>query len=91
MVLTAKEIIQDSLKMKIVDKKVSTIYLILDGDAISSSIRAAEYFMSHNINVYIVNLSELDPSELGFEKMSKLINKTEKLDFSKLMEYKLYG
>ena len=85
------KIIQDSLKMKIVDKKVSTIYLILDGDAIASSIRAAEYFMSHNINVYIVNLSEFDPSELGFEKMSKLINKTEKLDFSKLMEYKLYG
>ena len=63
----------------------------MDGDAISSSVRAAEYFMSQGINVYIVNLDELDPSELGFEKMSKLINKTHKLDFSKLMEYKLYG
>ena len=47
--------------------------------------------MDNGINVYFVDLPDKDPSELGKEKIQKLINNTAKMTFGKLMEYKLYA
>ena len=88
--LFGKQILK-SLKRKIVEKKVSKIYISLDTDAISDSLKMVEEFMNHNIDVYFVKLTEKDPSDLGFRKMVDVIKQTPKMKFSDLMRYKLSG
>ena len=50
-----------------------------------------ENFMNHNIDVYFVKLTEKDPSDLGFEKVTKLLKETNKTKFSDLMRMRLNG
>ena len=88
--LFGKQILK-SLKRKIVENKVSKIYISLDTDAISDSLKMVEEFMNHNIDVYFVKLTEKDPSDLGFRRMVDVIKQTPKMKFSDLMRYKLSG
>ena len=62
--LFGKQILK-SLKRKIIQKKVSQIYISLDQDAIGDSLKMVEEFMNHNIDVYFVKLTEKDPSRFG--------------------------
>jgi len=80
-----------SLIQAIVSNKPPRINLILDNDALTMAISHAEKFLSYGLNTYIVELPGKDPNELGQEAVQQLINNTEKLTFSKLMEYKLYA
>ena len=82
---------QSELQKKILGKGVKKVYLALDSDAFSNSLRFAEALMNNGIDVYIVELNDSDPSELGFEKIYKKIEDTELLSLRKLMEYKLLG
>ena len=79
------------LKRKIIEKKVKTIYISLDTDAIGDAMKMVEDFMNHNIDVYFVKLTEKDPSDLGFEKVTELLKETDKMKFSDLMRMKLNG
>jgi DNA primase len=83
--------ILSKLKRKIIEKKVKSIYISLDTDAIGDSMKMVENFMNHNIDVYFVKLTEKDPSDLGFEKVTELLKKTDKMKFSDLMRMKLNG
>ena len=83
--------ILSKLKRKIIEKKVKTIYISLDTDAVSDAMKMVEDFMNHNIDVYFVKLTEKDPSDLGFEKVTKLLKETDKMKFSDLMRMKLNG
>tara|TARA_Y100000034_G_scaffold60503_1_gene73505 strand:- start:743 stop:1690 length:948 start_codon:yes stop_codon:yes gene_type:complete len=83
--------ILSKLKLKIIEKRVKQIYISLDRDAIGDSIKMVEDFMNHNIDVYFVSLTEKDPSDLGFEKVTELLKETNKMKFSDLMRYKLNG
>ena len=47
--------------------------------------------MKNGINVYYVNLSEEDPSDMGFKKVINLIKKTKQTSFSDLMRMRLNG
>ena len=53
------------------------------------SLQIAEKFMSEGLNVYFVELGDEDASELGFEKISKIISDTTTLTFERLMELKM--
>ena len=79
------------LKLKIIEKKIKSIYISLDTDAIGDSMKMVENFMNHNIDVYFVRLTEKDPSDLGFEKVTELLKETDKMKFSDLMRMKLNG
>ena len=83
--------ILSKLKRKIIEKKVKSIYISLDTDAIGDSMKMAEDFMNHNVDVYFVKLTEKDPSDLGFEKVTELLKETDKMKFSDLMRMKLNG
>lgn len=74
---------------KIISTKVKNIYLALDNDAISSSLSIAEKFIKNDINVYMVNLDDKDPSEIGFEHMIELINKSSKINFYDLIKMRV--
>lgn len=82
---------QSELQMKILSKGVEKVYIVLDGDAFKNALKFAETLMSEDITVYLVELGDSDPSEMGFEEINKKIKNTEPLTFKKLMEYKLVG
>ena len=81
--------ISNTLKKRIVEKGVKEIYICLDKDARKQALESAEYFMANGITVYFVDLTEKDPSELGFEKIISQIQSTEVLSNEKLMEQKI--
>ena len=83
--------IPKSLKMKIYEKKVKEIYILLDSDAIKDSIKITDDLMRNGINVYFVKLSEQDPSDMGFKKVINLIKNTKQTSFSDLMRMRLNG
>ena len=79
------------LMKKIYEKCVSTIYILLDRDALKDSIKMIDDFMKNGINVYFVNLKEGDPSDVGFQKSINLIKETKQTSFSDLMRMRLNG
>jgi len=81
--------ISNTLKKRIVEMNVKEIYICLDRDARKQALEAAEYFIANGINVRFVDLTEKDPSELGFEKIIAEIESTEILSAEKLMEQKI--
>ena len=83
--------ISEDLRKKIIENKVTQLYICLDKDAQKQALKHAEYFMNNGVEVYFVNLQEKDPAEIGFEKMCKLIKDTLPLTFAKFIEYKLFG
>lgn len=84
------KIIQPQLRKKIIEHHVRDIYICLDQDAIKNALTHCERFMAEGLNVYLVELSDnLDPSDLGFHEITKLISETEVMNFEKLMKYRI--
>lgn len=77
------------LKNAIVSNNCPEVNIVLDDDALKSSIEIADYLLSLGKNVRLVRLKGKDPNVLGFEKTMQEINKTDYLDFSNLMMLKL--
>ena len=71
---------------KIVTSKVEKIYIALDTDAQKQALKFAEYFINEGKEVYFMDLEGKDPSEMGFENFTKLIQKTYPIDQYGLME-----
>jgi DNA primase len=81
--------IQPNLMKKLVESKVQKIYIALDNDAIKQSLGFCEKLLDIGKEVYLVELLGKDPSELGFENFTKLIQNVSPLTQYKLMEKKL--
>jgi len=83
--------IPNKLMKKIYEKQTKTIYILLDSDAIKDAIKITDKLMKNSINVYFVKLKDEDPSDMGFEKVTNLIKKSEETSFSDLIRMKLNG
>ena len=81
--------IQPSLMKKLINSSVNKIYIALDKDAIKQALNFCEQLMNEGKEVYLVDLNEKDPSDMGFEKFTNLIQNTQPLTFSNLLEKKL--
>jgi DNA primase len=81
--------IQQNLMKKIVTSKVEKIYIALDTDAQKQAVKFAEYFINEGKEVYFMDLEDKDPSDMGFEKFTNLIQNTYPIDQYGLMERKL--
>ena len=81
--------ISNTLKKRIVEKGVRKIYICLDLDARKQALETAQYFMANGLDVYFVDITGKDPSELGFEKITNILNMTEKMSEIELMEQKI--
>jgi len=81
--------IQSSLMKKLVTSKVDKIYIALDKDAIKQALRFCEVLLAEGKEVYLVDLQEKDPNEMGFKNFTKLIQSTFPLTYSSLLEKKL--
>ena len=81
--------ISTSLYKKIITSNLTDIYIALDQDAQDVALKIAEKFISAGFKVYLIELSGKDPSEMGFEAFTKLVQNATELDFSKIMSHKL--
>ena len=81
--------IQKSLMKKIINSSVKNIYIALDKDAIKQALNFCESLINEGKEVYLVDLKDKDPSDMGFEKFTNLIQNTLPLTFSNLLEKKL--
>ena len=81
--------IQRELMKKIVTSEVKKIYIALDKDAQNDAIRFCEQLINEGKEVYLVDMEEKDPSEMGFTEITNLIQQTTPLTSYDLMERKL--
>jgi DNA primase len=81
--------IQNSLMKKIINSSVQKIYIALDKDAIKQALNFCETLMNEGKEVYLVDIDDKDPSDMGFVKFTNLIQNTFPLTFSNLLEKKL--
>ncbi len=80
-----------NLEKKIVEKKVNSIFIVLDGDAFNDAIQMVEKFTDNGISVNFVKLDGQDPNDLGYRRMIDKIHEAIPMSFKTLMEMKLYG
>ena len=83
------KIIQGALQKKIIEERVKDIYICLDADALKNALSIAEKFMAEGLNVHFVELQSEDASELGFQRITEIIENTDILTFERIMELKM--
>ena len=81
--------ISTSLYKKIIISKVQDIYVALDTDARDKAIEIAEKFLNQGKRVFLIKLPGKDPSDMGFQAFTELIQSAEELDLSGIMLHKL--
>ena len=81
--------IPKALMMKLVQSAVKTVYLALDNDAFKSSIKYAQQLIDLGKDVYLIELNGKDPSEIGFEEMTKYLHTAKQLTFGELLLKKM--
>jgi hypothetical protein len=74
---------------RIVTSQVEKIYIALDKDAQKDALKFTELLLAEGKEVYIVDLDEKDPSEMGFENFTKLIHETYPTNTFDLMSRKI--
>lgn len=81
--------IPKSLMMKLVESEVKTVYLALDKDALKEALAYSHELLNHGKEVYLMELDGKDPSEIGFENMTKLLHRAKPLSFGDLLIKKM--
>ena len=81
--------IMNNLKRRILEKKVKTLYVALDNDAVKDSMKIVEELMNEGIKVHMIKLTEKDPNDIGYEKFTDIKNSTNETSFRELVKYKL--
>ena len=81
--------ISEELMKKIVSSQVQKIYVALDNDALREALKHCEKLMSFGKEVYLVELDGKDANEIGFENFLNIIENTEPITFSSLVNKKL--
>jgi|TARA_B100000035_G_scaffold227273_1_gene195627 DNA primase len=78
-----------SLIKKIITSDVKDIYIALDKDAQKDALEISEKLLNLGKRIFLVDLKEKDPSEMGFQAFTRLIQTAEELDLSGLMLHKI--
>ena len=77
------------LKEKIAESAVNKIYIALDKDAMKQSLEHARNLMDNGKEVYLVELDDKDPSDMGFNNFNELIQKVKPMTLVSYMKYRL--
>ena len=81
--------VSTSLYKKIITSNVRDIYIALDNDAKDRALQIAQQFLNNGKRVFVVEMEDKDPSEMGFRAFTEHIQTAEELDLSRLMLHKL--
>lgn len=83
------KIILNKLKKQIIEKNVKDIYIALDSDARDKALDICQYFIDNGIRVYLIDLGDKDPSELGYKNIINKKQSTLNITGSGIMMQKL--
>jgi DNA primase len=83
------KMINPKLQIKIIEEHVKDIYICLDTDAIRNALNIAKTFMANGLNVYFVKLKQKDPNELGYKRITELLQDTYTFSFDELMKIEM--
>jgi len=78
-----------ALLMQLVQSDVKTVYIALDNDALKDALRHARQLLDLGKEVYLVELEGKDPSDIGFEEMTKYLHTAKQLTFGGLLHKKM--
>lgn len=81
--------ITPKLMKRLVDSKIHKVYIALDKDAIVMALKHCETLMYLGKKVFLVEMDDKDPSEMGFEAFLSLIQEVQPLTSDKLLKYKM--
>ena len=81
--------IPKSLMLKLVESDVKTVYLALDKDALKEAINYSQQLLNLGKDVYLIELQGKDPSDIGFEEVTKYLHTAKQLTFSDLLMKKM--
>ena len=81
--------LSNTLIKKVIASTNKDIYIALDTDARSKALGISEHLLSLGKRVFLVELTDKDPSDMGFEQFTKLVQTAKELDLSTLMMHKL--
>jgi chaperonin GroEL (HSP60 family) len=81
--------IEPNLMKRIVTSAIDKIYIALDKDAIKKALDFCEQLINEGKEVYLVEMDDKDPSEMGFKAFLSLIQTVDPLSADKLLKYKL--
>jgi len=86
-------ILGKSLSQKLIKKIISSntkdIYVALDLDARNKALKISQQFLNYGKRVFLVDLTDKDPSDMGFSNFTKLVQSAQELDLGSLMMHKL--
>jgi DNA primase len=79
--------LQSTLRDKIISAKLNEVILALDADALQQTYKIAYDLIKQGLNVYIIEMYDKDPSELGFDFMANEIrNQRDRVSFSDVIK-----
>ena len=78
-----------TLYSKIIMSPLTDIYIALDEDAHTRALQISEQFLNQGKKVFLLDIKEKDPSEMGFSTFTKFAQQAQELDLSSLMMHKL--
>lgn len=81
--------LSEKLMKKIVSASVKQVYIALDNDALKQALEYCQTLLEHGKEVFLVDLQQKDPSEMGFEEFTRLLHTSTPLTFRRLLEKKL--
>jgi DNA primase len=77
------------LKMKLMEYRPPYVNVLLDNDALGSSLKICDFLISNDIEARLILLDGKDPNEIGHIKTWQTIGSSVRMDESLLYRYKL--
>jgi hypothetical protein len=77
------------LYKKLLTSPCSDIYVALDSDARNRALQISEQLLNQGKKVYLIEMNDKDPSEMGFKAFTQHVQQAQELDLSNLMVHKL--
>ena len=78
-----------ALTKKLLSNNIKSIYLALDNDALKSTLKIAGDLLQSGKEIYVIKLDGKDPSDIGFEHFTNLVQHAKQFTFSDLFSLKL--
>ena len=82
-------LMSNKLKEAIIENGVGRVNIVLDNDALKKAIDISDFLEKQEVESRIIKLEDKDPSVLGYEKITEIINDSKPMDFSGMILLKM--
>lgn len=80
---------REGLKKKLIENNTPAVYIALDEDAKKESIKLGEDLLKLGKRVYIVDVKEKDPGQIGMTRFQEYLEQSQELDITSIIKQKL--